>query len=118
MIALCVFFLAGCASKPQPVRPVESAAFVVVENHTDFAWRVSLVPVAAATSAWREVAPREVVKLAFPPGVYRVRREIVAEGASGAPVSAADAAIDLTLAGGRTYTWPLATLFSNDGVGR
>jgi hypothetical protein len=115
-----LFMWAGCTSPARPVRPVEVVARVVVENHTDFAWRVSLVSVDAEGTPprWQAVAPRETLKLAFNPGVYRVRREITGDGDAGEPRSTPDSGIDLTLIGGRTYTWPLATLFSKDEVER
>jgi len=99
------------------VRVAEPVALVAVENHTDFEWRILFEPIAdtPVTPAWRDVAPRAIVKIALAPGVYRARREISTEGAPSPP---ADDAYELKLEGGRTYEWPLATLFSSEGVER
>ena len=132
----------GCASPPQPATPyVRQTAVVMVENHTEWPWRIAFVraesiaptappPSFTNTSAseatparpslpWLTLAPREIRRIDLPGGIYRVHREVLrakidpVEPETGA---ATDAGVSLWFVPGRSYTWPLATLFSTEEV--
>ena len=122
----------GCAAPTPAINYAPQTAQVTVENHTDWPWRIAFVrvvntaaPATAALSAppataglpWQPVAPREILKLNLSGGIYRVHRELLratTESADLAPASATDAGVSLWFVPGRSYTWPLATLFSTE----
>ena len=130
----------GCASPPQPAKLyVSQTAEVRVENHTEWPWRIAFVraestapsaPPSSYTSTpapeaapatpglpWLALAPRENRRIDLPGGIYRVHREVLrAKTDSAAPEirAATDAGVSLWLVPGRSYTWPLATLFSTE----
>jgi hypothetical protein len=132
----------GCASPPQPATPyVRQTAVVMVENHTEWPWRIAFVraesttasaPPPSYTSAsapeaapappglpWLTLAPREIRRIDLPGGIYRVHREVLRAKID--PVepetsAATDAGVSLWFVPGRSYTWPLATLFSTEEV--
>jgi hypothetical protein len=110
---------AGCATQAERAPDVEPAV-VVVENHTEFAWKVSFAPAQRAfaedAADWRTVPARAVKTLALPPGVYRVGRAVAEEAGSLAADDAGREGVEMKLVAGGTYTWPLGTLFSTDGV--
>lgn len=131
----------GCASRPQPVTPyVSQTAVVVVENHTEWPWRIAFVraetnaaapppPYASSTASeavpappglpWVTLAPREIRRIELPGGIYRVHREVLrAKSDSVEPDSGTttDVGVSLWFVPGRSYTWPLATLFSTEEV--
>jgi hypothetical protein len=112
--------LAGCATQAERAPDIEPAV-VVVENHTEFAWKISFVPAQRAftedAADWRTVPARAVKTLELPAGVYRVGRAVAEDAASLAADDAGREGVEMTLEPGGTYTWPLGTLFSTDGVG-
>jgi hypothetical protein len=110
----------GCATPPRAEAPAPATAKIVVENFTGWSWRVAFEPLgtdraAPETGSWQPVAPQETKTFTVAGGAYRLRREPVAP--NGVPVlsEGADESVELLLVPGRTYTWPLATLFSGDG---
>lgn len=121
LFALILLLLAegaGCSSTPARPVPAGPPAVIVVENHTDYAWRVafdspdpreSSDPEAAG--GWLGISPRATRRVELAGGVYRVRRQLVA-GTGMTP----DTGIELTFAPGHTYMWPLGTLFSSGGA--
>jgi hypothetical protein len=113
----------------------------MVENHTEWPWRIAFVraesttasaPPPSYTSAsapeaapappglpWLTLAPREIRRIDLPGGIYRVHREVLRAKID--PVepetsAATDAGVSLWFVPGRSYTWPLATLFSTEEV--
>ena len=132
----------GCTTPPQPATPyVRQTAVVMVENHTEWPWRIAFVrtestapssppPSYASTPApeaapappglpWLTLAPREIRRIDLPGGIYRVHREVLrAKSDSVEPetATATDAGVSLWFVPGRSYTWPLATLFSTEEV--
>ena len=129
----------GCAAPPPPVSNyVPLTAVVRVENHTDWPWRIAFIrtnspatsaprpdPDAAAQESvadeevrWLALAPRENLRVDLRGGIYRVRREVLnttTDPLTGlVPASEAEPDVSLWLVPGRSYTWPLATLFSTE----
>ena len=96
-----------------------AAAVVVVENHTDYVWRIAFSAAGpgggreAGDVSWQKLAPREVRRIELAGGVYRVRRALGAEDAAGV-VAPPDDGVELTFESGKTYAWPLGTLLSTE----
>jgi len=115
-LAAAVLLLAlGCAH-PEAARPREPDATLRICNLTDFEWVVALQPVEAESprpspAAWR-LPPRTERIVSVAAGTYRFRQSFGDTNAG--ELAASDAAADapITLRPGRTYTWPLATLLS------
>ena len=130
---------AGCATRRPPVVDyAPQVAMVTVENHTDWPWRIAFVrvenPASAPTPAiapspateappapaglpWVALAPRETRRLDLAGGIYRVHRELLrvkTDPLEEPPVSDPSSGASLWLVPGRSYTWPLATLFSTE----
>ena len=132
----------GCASPPQTSTPyVAQTAMVRVENHTDWPWRIAFIRTETTTAPssppsytlnptresgpapaalpWLPLAPREIRRIDLPGGIYRVHRELLRERTDSTdPLTPAetDAGVSLWMVPGRSYTWPLATLFSTEGA--
>lgn len=130
----------GCASPPKIATPyVAQNAVVKVENHTDWPWRIAFVRTettsapsfppsytlkptresgpAPAALPWLPLAPREIRRIDLPGGIYRVHRELLRERTDSTeplPPAETDAGVSLWMVPGRSYTWPLATLFSTE----
>ena len=127
-VLLALVFGKGCASPTHPPSTpyVPQSAIVSVENHTDWSWRIAFVhtdsPSASPTSSiglpWITVEPREIRRVDLSGGIYRVKCELQREApdavAATAPAEEAQSEACLWLVPGRTYTWPLATLFSTE----
>ena len=129
----------GCATPPLPVSNYTPLTAVVrVENHTDWPWRIAFIrtnspaastprptpdPAAQESTAdeevrWLSLTPRENLRVDLRGGIYRVRREVLrppSDPMTGlAPASEVEPDVSLWLVPGRSYTWPLATLFSTE----
>ena len=135
-------FGGGCASPPPRATPyVSQTAVVTVENHTEWPWRIAFVrtestapsaPPPGYTSAaspeaapappgmpWQTLAPREIRRIDLPGGIYRVHREVLRAKIDPVEPDTAvvtDAGVSLWFVPGRSYTWPLATLYSTEEV--
>ncbi len=113
---------AGCASSPRKVAPAFDPAEIVVENHTDLAWRVSFHPALASDApkgvSGLAIPPRETRRVTLAGGSYVVSRELASpSGEAGALSLSPGTADEVTLRfePGRIYTWPMGTLFSMEG---
>ena len=129
----------GCTThRPPVVAYVPQVALVTVENHTDWPWRIAFVrvenpaasppstlasstttetPPAPAGLPWVALAPRETRRLDLAGGIYRVHRELLrlkTDPQENPPTNDPAAPTSLWLVPGRSYTWPLATLFSTE----
>ena len=101
----------GCVHPGAPP-PMVSPAVVVVENHTDYGWRIAFDPVrrsGATEVPWQAVAPREVRRLELAGGTYHVWRALGLQDTASGPAAEA---VELTFENGKTYAWPLGTLLS------
>ena len=127
----------GCAApKPGAMTRGPQVAVVTVENHTDWPWRIAFVrvenpappppaflqsgtaesPPAPHGLPWLTLAPREMRRVDLAGGIYRVYRELQQGKTDPKDVPPLDPApgVSLWLVPGRSYTWPLATLFSTE----
>lgn len=112
---VCLFAACtGCSLTSRPLTPARPPAVIEVANHTDSFWRISFQPSWDAESPqWIEIAPRVTRRVELAAGVYHVRRVWLK-----ADAEPADPGRELTFVSGRTYGWPLGTLFSSEGVVR
>lgn len=93
-----------------------------MENHTDLSWRIYFGSVNAAVSpgerSWLEVAPRATRRVTLAGGEYVVSREVVFSSTVDAgkldDSSGTGEKTTLRFEAGRTYTWPLGTVFSQE----
>jgi hypothetical protein len=105
---LTLLFASGCAHRPEP--PRAPPAQLALENHSDFVWRVELRPVGGGEAWSTELPPRAHRIHALPAGDYTP----VASPLPLAPGTLSAHALPLRLESGRHYTWPLATLLSEE----
>ena len=81
-VAMIGLGIGGCAAPVAKIAAVETPAVVVVENHTDYAWRIAFTPEKAVsgggttTIEWQKLAPREIRRVELAGGVYAVRRAL------------------------------------------
>jgi len=97
---------AGCASSsvvPEPPR----VARLLVENLTDYAWRITVIAAAGPEAGAAEVPARGFAEVAVGGGDYVI--EQTARGA-GAELSRR---LSARLEAGQTYQWRLGTLLSD-----
>jgi hypothetical protein len=120
----------GCTSSSPSISSnyTPQHAVVIVENHTDWPWRIAFNREDSSTTPssenvsidlpWVTLAPREVRRIDLAGGVYRVRRELISPQTDTQietlPAAEAESEVRLWLVAGRSYTWPLATLFSTE----
>lgn len=112
LILVMLFAAIGCSTPTG----TSSFAVVVIENHTDHAWRVALYPMdgpkdsnTVSDDVWLVVKPRATRRVEVLGGTYQVWRRLVINDAADSPEAEST---QLNLVGGRTYIWPLATLSS------
>jgi len=114
VMVLFVFAGSGCIHPIARQATPDSQAVVVVENHTDYAWRIAfdaMMGNEATKAPWQVMAPREVRRVKLTGGTYKVWRALGIRDTA----SAQDAeAMTLTFENGKTYAWPLGTLLSDE----
>jgi hypothetical protein len=98
---------AGCTSPARVVPAARASAEIVVENHTDQEWRVEF-----GAREWT-ISPRETRRINLAGGTYEVSREMFGTEAAGGAEKTT-----IFFEAGRSYTWPLGTLFSVEEPGR
>jgi hypothetical protein len=108
---LCVTLAAaGCAAPPVLAPPpAAETAHLIVVNFSDYAWQLDLTPTPGQSPSSRRIAPRATVDLPLPGGSYAVDQSLL--NADGQPASTRH--LSVRFDAGRTYRWPLATLFSS-----
>lgn len=116
LAAVLLLLALGCAH-PEAARPREPDATLRIRNLTDFEWVVSLLPAGPGSQGpppapWR-LPPRAERVVTVAAGAYRFSRSL-GDASTGEFLPSGDAAADapVRLRPGRSYTWPLATLLS------
>jgi hypothetical protein len=97
----------GCAN-PATVPPGSANATLGVINGTDYAWRVTLTPVAGGVSGREELPARAQCRVEVAGGDYAIEQDVVPAN------PALSRRFACRLEAGQTYHWRLATLLSND----
>jgi hypothetical protein len=109
--AVWLWVITGCTT-PQADASATAAAVILIENHSDYPWRIAFRPAGSVGEPdWMQIAPREKHRVELAGGRYLVSRVLISADAG---PSADDA--QLTLIGGHTYSWPLGTLFSAERI--
>lgn len=108
LAAAAALLAAGCAHRGE-IAPAPPAR-VRIQNHSDFAWRVTLAPDGGSAPTTWEIPPRGERRVAVPAGAYRLRQTPADAADAGARETAPGDAV--RLGPGKSYTWPLATLLS------
>lgn len=112
LLATSLLIALGC-SHPTSIEPPRAAATLRIRNLGDFEWSVALEPVsgeAALTTPWT-IPPRAERSFAVPAGEYRLRQTLRGDAGELSDAGKREPAT-VRLLGGRTYTWPLATLLT------
>jgi hypothetical protein len=103
----CLLAVSGCAN-PATVPPRPATATLGVVNGTDYAWCVTLTPVAGGVSRREELPARARCSVEVVGGDYAIEQEVV-------PTNPALARrFTCRLEAGQAYHWRLATLLSDD----
>lgn len=106
---------AGCASAPPTVAvaPPAAVARLVVENLTDYRWRIAVTSAGGGEVREARVRARGSVELMFTGGDYVIEQTVV-DGNSGTDLYRR---LPARLDPGRTYRWRLVTLLSDPTTG-
>lgn len=105
-------FAAGCATNQPPVATVSrqgaAAARLVVENLTDYAWRLSATLPTGAEIWAGKVGPRAALEVELAGGDYVIQQAVI----SGVVGQGLIRHLPARFESGQTYRWRLGTLLS------
>lgn len=106
----------GCATAVPPmamVSPPPARARLVVENLTDYEWRVTVTATAGPEAHEARMSPRKTLEVTLAGGDYVMEQAVVAGGAGSGLARRVPARFEP----GQAYCWRLVTLLSDPAGG-